>query len=649
MFADLLLGAINMKDKTEINDRTEHYLVKLRETIHNSQEKIKLERNEQQLESVIAMIRDVEQIQDTAIQKQLITTAHILAKNFQLDLIDLMIKNFSERPKSEAGGIKDKKLDENPLLSKFFGNVEDSINAFSKTMDYFSKQLSEDALFVKRLAEAKNWLEKSEPNQEIELADFNDLINTYAIILEKKTGNFSDVKVIDSSRDNNINPSTERIKTPTELTSELAQLSEQYGLQVSAIMALRQEFDEKITLVKDELDIKALLNSYNSLFQQVDEVIREREYEFIAQEAHSREQILKQITITKNAQVALNQINEKLIEFLVGTLNPAITLAEKNRVDYASCSVSSINMQLNKLKNLLQKCDEDPRLKDYLRNYENDITTALTNSHSIIVELSTKKLTKEQIEIKSYEAVNNLTKLTQSLDFQIKRINSFLNNKNKLEIELNELENERKEFPLAEIYRNNFDDLNQIRKDLREKKDIYSGIPKNISEDIVAIKNHYNHLKKEYTVRSNSDEVMQLNNLLIAIDALKTPDWVKNLKSELEEIRAKFLASKMNGEQFKIDSAKAIVTNVTEKEIRQLTNNHENATRFGNFFRALAEFIVAIGYSITRQEKPLYRPQFFASNQEKEIARKLHETYELLNIKEDAENQLSSQSQRIGF
>ncbi|KTC83947.1 hypothetical protein [Legionella cincinnatiensis] len=638
-----------MKDKTEINDRTEHYLVKLRETIHNSQEKIKLERNEQQLESVIAMIRDVEQIQDTAIQKQLITTAHILAKNFQLDLIDLMIKNFSERPKSEAGGIKDKKLDENPLLSKFFGNVEDSINAFSKTMDYFSKQLSEDALFVKRLAEAKNWLEKSEPNQEIELADFNDLINTYAIILEKKTGNFSDVKVIDSSRDNNINPSTERIKTPTELTSELAQLSEQYGLQVSAIMALRQEFDEKITLVKDELDIKALLNSYNSLFQQVDEVIREREYEFIAQEAHSREQILKQITITKNAQVALNQINEKLIEFLVGTLNPAITLAEKNRVDYASCSVSSINMQLNKLKNLLQKCDEDPRLKDYLRNYENDITTALTNSHSIIVELSTKKLTKEQIEIKSYEAVNNLTKLTQSLDFQIKRINSFLNNKNKLEIELNELENERKEFPLAEIYRNNFDDLNQIRKDLREKKDIYSGIPKNISEDIVAIKNHYNHLKKEYTVRSNSDEVMQLNNLLIAIDALKTPDWVKNLKSELEEIRAKFLASKMNGEQFKIDSAKAIVTNVTEKEIRQLTNNHENATRFGNFFRALAEFIVAIGYSITRQEKPLYRPQFFASNQEKEIARKLHETYELLNIKEDAENQLSSQSQRIGF
>lgn len=638
-----------MKDKTEINDRTEHYLVKLRETIHNSQEKIKLERNEQQLESVIAMIRDVEQIQDTAIQKQLITTAHILAKNFQLDLIDLMIKNFSERPKSEAGGIKDKKLDENPLLSKFFGNVEDSINAFSKTMDYFSKQLNEDALFVKRLAEAKNWLEKSEPNQEIELADFNDLINTYAIILEKKTGNFSDVKVIDSSRDNNINPSTERIKTPTELTSELARLSEQYGLQVSAIMALRQEFDEKITLVKDELDIKALLNSYNSLFQQVDEVIREREYEFIAQEAHSREQILKQITITKNAQVALNQINEKLIEFLVGTLNPAITLAEKNRVDYASCSVSSINMQLNKLKNLLQKCDEDPRLKDYLRNYENDITTALTNSHSIIVELSTKKLTKEQIEIKSYEAVNNLTKLTQSLDFQIKRINSFLNNKNKLEIELNELENERKEFPLAEIYRNNFDDLNQIRKDLREKKDIYSGIPKNISEDIVAIKNHYNHLKKEYTVRSNSDEVMQLNNLLIAIDALKTPDWVKNLKSELEEIRAKYLASKMNGEQFKIDSAKAIVTNVTEKEIRQLTNNHENATRFGNFFRALAEFIVAIGYSITRQEKPLYRPQFFASNQEKEIARKLHETYELLNIKEDAENQLSSQSQRIGF
>lgn len=638
-----------MKDKTEINDRTEHYLVKLRETIHNSQEKIKLERDEQQLESVIAMIRDVEQIQDTAIQKQLITTAHILAKNFQLDLIDLMIKNFSERPKSEAGGIKDKKLDENPLLSKFFGNVEDSINAFSKTMDYFSKQLNEDALFVKRLAEAKNWLEKSEPNQEIELADFNDLINTYAIILEKKTGNFSDVKVIDSSRDNNINPSTERIKTPTELTSELAQLSEQYGLQVSAIMALRQEFDEKITLVKDELDIKALLNSYNSLFQQVDEVIREREYEFIAQEAHSREQILKQITITKNAQVALNQINEKLIEFLVGTLNPAITLAEKNRVDYASCSVSSINMQLNKLKNLLQKCDEDPRLKDYLRNYENDITTALTNSHSIIVELSTKKLTKEQIEIKSYEAVNNLTKLTQSLDFQIKRINSFLNNKNKLEIELNELENERKEFPLAEIYRNNFDDLNQIRKDLREKKDIYSGIPKNISEDIVAIKNHYNHLKKEYTVRSNSDEVMQLNNLLIAIDALKTPDWVKNLKSELEEIRAKYLASKMNGEQFKIDSAKAIVTNVTEKEIRQLTNNHENATRFGNFFRALAEFIVAIGYSITRQEKPLYRPQFFASNQEKEIARKLHETYELLNIKEDAENQLSSQSQRIGF
>lgn len=651
MFAD---GVFTMKDKTEIEDRTDHYLVKLREIIHNSQKKIKLARDDQSLESVIAMIEEAERTENTAIQKQLIATARILAKNVQLDLIDLMIKNFRELTKSEGEeklivqGLKNKKPDENPLLSKFLGSIEDSINNFSKNIDYFSTQSNEDVLFIKRLEETKNWLEKSEPNQEIELDDFNDLINTYAIIFEKKSRGFSAAKATDSSTGDNINHSNERKKNLTELTSELAQLSEQYVLQVSAIMAIRQEFEEKIALIKNDLDKQVLLNPYNSLLQQVDEVIGEREKEFIAQSPHSIEQILKQITITKNAQVALNQINEKLIEFLLSTLNPAIELAEKNRVDHASYSVSSIKMQLNKLKNLLQKCAEDPKLNYYLKNDEDHFKAVLMNSDSIIKELSREKLTKEQIETKRNEVVTNLVAITRILEEQRYRINIFLNSKAELETQLNQLENERKEYPLAEIYNNDFKDLNEIRNSLREEKDIYSGIPKHFSERIVTIKNQYEYLKKEYTARSSSTEVIQLNNLLSAIACLKmsnnSPDWAKHLKAELEEIKLKYLASKINGEQFKIDSAKAIVTHATEKEVRQLTNNHEHATYFGNFFRALAEFIIAIGYSIKRQEKPLYRPQFFASNQEKEIARKLNETYELLNIKEDAENQLSNQS-----
>lgn len=80
-------------------------------------------------------------------------------------------------------------------------------------MDYFSTQFNEDVIFIKRLEEAKNWLENSDPDQEIELADFNDLINTYAIILEKKNGSFSAAKATDFSSGDNINQSNERKKT----------------------------------------------------------------------------------------------------------------------------------------------------------------------------------------------------------------------------------------------------------------------------------------------------------------------------------------------------------------------------------------------------------------------------------------------------
>ncbi|WP_027269572.1 hypothetical protein [Legionella sainthelensi] len=634
-----------MKDKAEIEDRTDHYLVKLRETIHNSQQKIKPERDEQLLESVIAMIGEAERTENAAIQKQLVATAHILAKSAQLDLIDLMIKNFRELTHSEAQGklmvqgLNNKRPDENPLLSKFWGSIEDSIN-------YFSAQANEDISFIKRLEEAKNWLEKSEPNQEIELDDFNDLINTYAIIREKKNGGFSAAKATDSSSGDNINQPNQHKKSLTELTSELAQFSEQYVLQVNAIRALRQEFEEKIALVRNQLDKQVFLSPYNSLLQQVEEVIGEREKEFMVQTPYSIEQLQKQIIITKNAQVALKEINERLIEFLVSTLNPAIDLAEKNRVDHASYSVSSIKMQLNRLKNLLQKCAEEPTLNYYLKNDENRFQAVLLNSDSIIKELSREKLTKEQIETKASEAVSNLGVITRTLEEQIYRVKIFLNSKAALETQLNQLENERKEYPLVEIYDSDFKDLDEIWASLRKEEDIYSGIPKHISERIVTIKNQYEYLKKEYTERSNSPEVIQLNNLLSAIDTLKTsnssPDWAIHLKSELEEIKLKYLASKINREQFKIDSAKAIITNVTETEVRQLTNNHESATHFGNFFRALAEFIIAIGYSIKGQEKPLYRPQFFASHQEKEIARKLNETCELLNI-QDAGNQLSNQ------
>ncbi len=644
MFADFLSGVLTMKDKTEIEDRTDHYLVKLRETIHNSQQKIKLERDDQLLESVVAMIGEAERTENAAIQKQLIATAHILAKSAQVELIDLMIKNFRELTNSEAQekliiqGLNNKRPDENPLLSKFWGSIEDSIN-------YFSAQVNEDISFIKRLEEAKNWLEKSEPNQEMELDDFNDLINTYAIIREKKNGGFSAAKATDFSSGDNINQSNEHKKSLTELTSELAQFSEQYVLQVSAIMALRQEFEEKIALVRNQLDKQVFLSPYNSLLQQVEEVIGEREKEFMVQTPHSIEQLLKQITITKNAQVALNEINEKLIEFLVSTLNPAIELAEKNRVDHASYSVSAIKFQLTKLRNLFKKCTEDPTLNYYLKIDENSIQGVLNNSDSIINELSREKLTNEQIEIKADEAINNLGAIIRTLDGQINRVTTFLKSKAELETQLSQLENERKEYPLAEIYGNDFKDLGEIRASLRKEENICYGIPKRISEDIVTIKNQYEYLKKEYTERSNSPEVIQLNNLLSAIDTLKTsnntPDWVETLKSELEEIRLKYLASKINREEFKSGSAKAITTNVTETEVRQLTNNHESATHFGNFFRALAEFIVAIGYSIKGQEKPLYRPQFFASHQENVIAGKLNETYKLLKITEDAENQLS--------
>ncbi|VEB38192.1 Uncharacterised protein [Legionella sainthelensi] len=120
---------------------------------------------------------------------------------------------------------------------------------------------------------------------------------------------------------------------------------------------------------------------------------------------------------------------------------------------------------------------------------------------------------------------------------------------------------------MAEIYGNDFKDLGEIRASLRKEENICYGIPKRISEDIVTIKNQYEYLKKEYTERSNSPEFIQLNNLLSAIDTLKTsnntPDWVETLKSELEEIRLKYLASKINREEFKSGSAKAITTNVT--------------------------------------------------------------------------------------
>lgn len=53
---------------------------------------------------------------------------------------------------------------------------------------------------------------KSEPNQEMELDDFNDLINTYAIIREKKNGGFSAAKATDFSSGDNINQSNEHKK-----------------------------------------------------------------------------------------------------------------------------------------------------------------------------------------------------------------------------------------------------------------------------------------------------------------------------------------------------------------------------------------------------------------------------------------------------
>ncbi|VEB38196.1 Uncharacterised protein [Legionella sainthelensi] len=62
----------------------------------------------------------------------------------------------------------------------------------------------------------------------MELDDFNDLINTYAIIREKKNGGFSAAKATDFSSGDNINQSNEHKKSLTELTSELAQFSEQY-------------------------------------------------------------------------------------------------------------------------------------------------------------------------------------------------------------------------------------------------------------------------------------------------------------------------------------------------------------------------------------------------------------------------------------
>lgn len=653
MFADFLLGGIfTMKDKTEITDRTDHYLVKLCETIKNAQEKIKLEKDNEQLESVSAIIAQVEQTQDTAIQKRLISTAHIQAKNFQLVLIDLMIASFSKLSKSEefenhpVQELKDNQQDVTPLLNKLWGNIQDSINTFSKTMDYFSTQFNEDVIFIKRLEEAKNWLENSDPDQEIELADFNDLINTYAIILEKKNGSFSAAKATDFSSGDNINQSNERKKNLTELTSELAEYSKQYVFQVNEIRALYQGFEEKIALVKSELDKQVLLSPYNSLLQQqAEEVIGEREKEFMDEAPHSIEQVNIQIAITQNAQATLKQIHQKLNEFLESTLNPAIVSAERKRVEYSSSALQSTQNALMNFKKLLELCERDNQLKKSLKNYENDIETALKNTHSAIDELSTKKLTTEQIEAKCWETITSLNRTKQLLEEQISRINRFRETKASLEEQLNALEEELQTSPLVEMCRDNINALYQIKKRLQEEKDIYSGIPADIPNGIVGIKTKYNNLKNEYNLRSSSNEVIQLNQLLSAIDILQrsnnTPDWVKTLKSELEEIKLKYLASKINREQFKFHSAQAIATNVTDTEVRQLTNKHESATHFGNFFRALAEFIVAIGYSIKGQEKPLYRPQFFASHQEKEIAGKLNETYKLLNIIEDPENQLS--------
>lgn len=195
---------------------------------------------------------------------------------------------------------------------------------------------------------------------------------------------------------------------------------------------------------------------------------------------------------------------------------------QKNRVDHASYSVSAIKFQLTKLRNLFKKCTEDPTLNYYLKIDENSIQGVLNNSDSIINKLSREKLTNEQIETKADEAINNLGAIIRTLDGQINRVTTFIKSKAELETQLSQLENERKEYPLAEIYGNDFKDLGEIRASLQKEENICYGIPKRISEDIVTIKNQYEYLKKEYTERSNSPEVIQLNNLLSAIDTLKT-------------------------------------------------------------------------------------------------------------------------------
>ncbi|MBA2656890.1 MAG: hypothetical protein H0U70_07870 [Tatlockia sp.] len=95
--------------------------------------------------------------------------------------------------------------------------------------------------------------------------------------------------------------------------------------------------------------------------------------------------------------------------------------------------------------------------------------------------------------------------------------------------------------------------------------------------------------------------------------------FLTNLLQQFEILKAKFLSSELNPEQFKINCLTIIQTNITESNLKKLTNEAPDASMLGNFGRFLLDFIHLIADLF--EEKQPYRTQFFASEIEIKIAK----------------------------
>ncbi|KTD53395.1 hypothetical protein Lsan_3805 [Legionella santicrucis] len=446
------------------------------------------------------------------------------------------------------------------------------------------------------------------------------------------------------------------------LKLKLADLSEQCVVQVEAINILSDLFKDKMNaLVNDEPQIKELLSQYDSLLKQKDVIFGEMEqmkaklnHQDALFESKDTSEILRiSQWIERTQEVnALDQIIKTLTSLFTNEFAPAMEKAKKDREAYSSLAVLSIKEKINLLKTLEEKCQE-PVLNKYVVIDKDRITTSLINADKVIEKLP--KLTREEMETNVLNILQELDELITPLTKQIDKIDFLRAEVSNLRSQLATLAEQRQvpNDPLVEIYNNNCDDLDKINNLVIDQERNYNiDNLKSISQCIFKVKNEQERLRQNYIRRSRTAEIQYLNYLIEAVRSIqsndKQPEWPTLLVNELNDTKSRYLTSKIDLNEFKDESAKALSTHITEKNITALTSNNENKTSVGNFFRAAVEFIIAIWHSITQQEKPLYRPKFFASNGEKEFACKIQGTYQLLmNLQQEQEEQFSIQPQHL--